>query len=104
MNDEEARFLEAPERVLAGWHDAVPGVAAALGLDYVGIDGAQLADGTLLVFEADAAMLVHALDASEAGRFKRAAVARIADALGALFDRRAATIPGDRSVLRGPWD
>jgi len=104
MNDEEARFLEAPERVLAGWNDAVPAIAAAFGLDYVGIDCTQLPDGTLFVFEADAAMLVHALDASDAGRFKRAAVARIADALAALFDRRAATNGAGPSVLRGPWD
>jgi tetratricopeptide (TPR) repeat protein len=89
MNDEEARFLEAPDRAIAGWHDAVPAIAAALALDYVGIDCAQLPDGTLLVFEADAAMLVHALDASDAGRYKRAAVARIKDALAALFERRA---------------
>jgi len=91
MNDEEARFLEAPERAIAGWNDAVPAIAAAFGLDYVGIDCAQLPDGTLLVFEADAAMLVHALDRSPAGQSKRAAVDRLRAALMALFDRRAAT-------------
>jgi hypothetical protein len=91
MHDEEARFLAAPESVIAGWHDAVPAVAAACGLDYVGIDCAQLPDGTLLVFEADAAMLVHALDTSEAGRAKSAAVGHIREALMALWDRRAAS-------------
>jgi hypothetical protein len=90
MHGEEARFLAEPERVVAGWHDAVPAIAAALGLDYVGIDCAQLPGGTLLVFEADSAMLVHALDETEAGRAKRAGVGRIRAALMALFDRRAA--------------
>jgi glutathione synthase/RimK-type ligase-like ATP-grasp enzyme len=90
MREEETAFLAVPERALAGWRDALPALGAALGLDYVGIDCAQLADGTLLVFEADSAMLVHALDASESGRFKRAAVDRIRAALGALFERRAA--------------
>jgi tetratricopeptide (TPR) repeat protein len=91
MNDEEARFLASPEHAIAGWHDAVPAIAAAFGLDYVGIDCAQLPDGTILVFEADAAMLVHALDRSAAGQSKRAAVDRLRAGLMALFDRRAAT-------------
>lgn len=89
MHDEEARFLAEPERVIAGWTGAVPAIAAALGLDYVGIDCAQLRDGSLLVFEADTAMLVHALDSSDAGRAKRAGVDRIRAALHELFDRRA---------------
>lgn len=89
MRDEEAAFLVAPERAIAGWNDAVPALAAALGLDYLGIDCAQLSDGTLLVFEADSSMLVHALDTSEDGRYKRPAVERIRAALMALFDRRA---------------
>ena len=90
MHDEEARFLAEPERVVSGWCRGVPAIAAALGLDYVGIDCAQLPDGTLLVFEADSAMLVHAFDGSEAGRAKRAGFDRISSALMALFDRRAA--------------
>jgi hypothetical protein len=89
MHDEETRFLTDPASAIAGWNDALPAAIAALGLDYGGIDCGQLADGTLLVFEADAAMLVHALDTSEAGRHKRAAVARIRAALAALFERRA---------------
>jgi hypothetical protein len=89
MQAEETRFLREPERVIAGWNDALPALAATFGLDYVGIDCAQLADGTLLVFEADTAMLVHALDRTDAGREKRAAVGRISEALQALFDRRA---------------
>ena len=67
----------------------MPALGAALGLDYAGIDCAQLPDGTLLVFEADSRMLVHALDGTEEGRYKRAAVERIRRALMALFDRRA---------------
>ncbi len=90
MHDEEARFLAEPERAVAGWRSAVPAIAAALGLDYAGIDCAQLPDGTLVVFEADSAMLVHALDATDAGRAKRTGFDRIRSALMALFDRRAA--------------
>ena len=89
MHDEEARFLAEPERAFAGWSATMPAIAAALGLDYAGIDCTQLSDGTVFVFEADSAMLVHALDTTDAGRATRAGVARIAGALMALFDRRA---------------
>jgi tetratricopeptide (TPR) repeat protein len=89
MNDEEALFLTEPQRAFAGWNSIVSAIGAAIGLDYVGIDCTQLADGTVLVFEADSAMLVHALDRSAAGRVKRAATARIAAALTALFALRA---------------
>ncbi len=89
MNDAEARFLTQPEHAVPGWRDVVPALGAALGLDYVGIDCTWLPDGTLFVFEADAAMLVHALDGSDAGRFKRAAVDRIRAAVASLFERRA---------------
>ncbi len=89
MHDEETRFLTQPASVIAGWADVVPAVAAAFGLDYLGIDCAQLGDGRLLVFEADTAMLVHAMDTSDGGRYKRAAVGAIRAALMALFDHRA---------------
>ncbi len=94
MRAEETRFLAQPAEAIAGWHGAVPAIAAALGLDYVGIDCTQLGDGTLLVFEADSAMLVHALDATEAGRAKRVAVDRIRAALMDLFDRRGRNLLG----------
>ncbi len=90
MHGEEVRFLTEPERALARWRDAVPAIGAALGLDYAGIDCAQLPDGTLLVFEADSAMLVHALGTLEAGCAKRTAYGRIRSALMELFDHRAA--------------
>jgi tetratricopeptide (TPR) repeat protein len=86
MRDEERLFLRRPERVLPCWNDAVRDVADAVGLDYFGIDCTVLADGTLFVFEADAAMLVHNFDPDPA---KIAAHARIAQALDALLARRA---------------
>jgi hypothetical protein len=45
-----------------------------------------LADGTLFVFEADAAMLVHGFDPDPV---KRAAYERIRAAVAMLLDRRA---------------
>jgi hypothetical protein len=87
MRDEERRFLQTPEEALAGWDTAVRAVGAATGLDYFGIDCTVLPDGTLFVFEADAAMLVHGFDPDPE---KRAAFVRISAALDALFTRVAA--------------
>jgi tetratricopeptide (TPR) repeat protein len=87
MRAEERRFLAAPEQALPGWDTTLREIAAAIGLDYGGIDCALLPDGTLFVFEADAAMLVHNFDPDPA---KRAAYERIRAALDALLARRAA--------------
>jgi tetratricopeptide (TPR) repeat protein len=86
MREEETRFLQTPEKALAGWDTTLRELGAAAGLDYFGVDCTVLADGTLFVFEADAAMLVHrfTLDVE-----KQAAVERIRTALAELLDRRA---------------
>jgi glutathione synthase/RimK-type ligase-like ATP-grasp enzyme len=88
LRAEEARFIDDPAAVFPGWGTTMPAIAAALGLDYVGIDCARLTDGTVLVFEADTAMLVHANDAPEPFAYKEPAVARIAAALGDLIAGR----------------
>ena len=86
MRDEERLFLDRPEVALPRWNDAVREVAAAVGLDYFGIDCTMLADGTLFVFEADAAMLVHNFDPDPA---KQTAHRRIVAALDSLLTERA---------------
>jgi hypothetical protein len=86
MRDEERRFLAQPQKALAGWNTTLRAIGAAAGLDYFGIDCTVLADSTLLVFEADAAMLVHAFTPDAE---KQAAVERIRLALLALLERRA---------------
>jgi glutathione synthase/RimK-type ligase-like ATP-grasp enzyme len=88
LRAEEARFLADPAAVFPGWDTTMPAIAAALGLDYAGIDCARLPDGSVLVFEADTAMLVHANDAPEPFGYKQPAVARIAAALGAMIADR----------------
>ena len=86
MRDEERRFLLAPEEALSGWDGTLRKLGAAVGLDYFGIDCTALADGTLLVFEADAAMLVQGFDPAPE---KRAAYERIRTALAAMLEARA---------------
>ncbi len=87
---EEAAFL-ADYRAALG-----PTVAGALDeigrrvpLDFFGIDCAVDGAGRLLVFECNAAMLVHDADTSPMFDYKRAPAERIRRAVSAMLTRRA---------------
>jgi Flp pilus assembly protein TadD len=59
-SDEERRFLDDPATELGPRaFDAICAIAQRLDLDYAGIDFSILPDGRVLVFEANATMLVH---------------------------------------------
>ncbi|EHP43925.1 hypothetical protein OR16_06039 [Cupriavidus basilensis OR16] len=61
--DEEAAIMRDFDDAFALRHkDALAQIQERLGLDYVGLDCAETADGELLVFEADTAMVVHDID------------------------------------------
>lgn len=83
---EELRFLQAPQSMVGdrAWR-AIGRIGERLDLDYAGLDFSVLPDGKVLVFEANATMLVH--PEAEAGEFayKNPAVARIVDAFQALL-------------------
>jgi hypothetical protein len=53
---------------------------AAIGLDYFGIDCAELPDGRLLIFELDVAMIVHDMDDAATFPYKKPAMRRLFDA------------------------
>ncbi len=74
---EEARFLADPRAVLGAraWA-ALEAVGARLDLDFAGIDFGRLADGTLVLFEANATMLVHP-ETAPSFAYRNPAVARI---------------------------
>ena len=82
---EEAKFLQHPEQVLGdlAWN-ALNQIAQRLGLDYAGIDFTLLENGQLFIFEANATMLVHRVNASGVLAHKNVFVQRIADAFEAL--------------------
>ena len=88
MREEEAAFLSRPASVFALW-ETFADVARAIGLDYVGVDCTLLADGSMLIFEADPAMLVHDEDPGSIFAYKRPAVAAIREALTTLIAARA---------------
>ena len=94
-----AEMAERPERRaeeaawMAGFEaDFAPRHAAAfealhrrLGLDYFGIDCAELPDGRLLVFEVDVAMIVHDLDSAEVFPYKKPAMRKLFEAFQAML-------------------
>jgi hypothetical protein len=89
MRDEEAAFLADPwDRFGGSLGAAVRAIAPAAGLEYFGIDCAIAPDGRLLVFEADAAMLVHTTDPVDLYPYKHEFVPRIYRALERMLDRR----------------
>jgi hypothetical protein len=85
---EERRFVEHPGEILgADLMAALPVIAARLGLDYAGIDFSILPDGRMLVFEANATMLVHP-EQDPRLAFRNSAVAAIRSAFDAMLARR----------------
>jgi hypothetical protein len=91
---EEQRFLHNMAAVLGG-----PGVVAlshiqaALGLDYGGVDFGLAPDGSLLLFEANATMVINPPDADPIWDYRRPAVAAALGAARRMLAQRAASGP-----------
>ncbi|SDI48030.1 ATP-grasp domain-containing protein [Propionivibrio dicarboxylicus] len=88
---EEAVFMASFDDAFAARHaEALAGIHAAVGLDYLGLDCAETADGRLLVFEIDHAMVVHAMDPIDVYPYKQAAMHRLFMAFREMLGRAAA--------------
>ncbi|HXQ49453.1 MAG TPA: hypothetical protein VN802_00035 [Stellaceae bacterium] len=88
---EEARFMADFDADFARRHGAaLDAIAERIGLDYFAIDCAELPDGRLLLFEADIAMIVHAMDPPEIFPYKGPQMRKVFDAFRAMLRRRAA--------------
>ncbi|HWF76727.1 MAG TPA: tetratricopeptide repeat protein [Caulobacteraceae bacterium] len=83
---EEMRFLEDPAAALGAdaWA-AVAKVGAAMDLDYAGVDFSLLPDGRVLLFEANATMLVHPEADDGPLAHKNPAIERILTAFQAML-------------------
>jgi tetratricopeptide (TPR) repeat protein len=87
--NEEARFLADWRDVLGGVAaDAVEEAARRLDLDYCGMDCALMPDGRLLLFEANATMLIHLCEPPAAFPYKHQYVPLIREAFTALVLKR----------------
>jgi glutathione synthase/RimK-type ligase-like ATP-grasp enzyme len=64
---------------------ALQRICDALGLDYAGVDFGLAANGHLLLFEANATMVIAVPDSSERWAYRRTGINRIIDAVVAMI-------------------
>jgi hypothetical protein len=90
---EDAAFLgDMAKTIGAKAAAALERIAGVLGLDYAGIDFGLGRDGDVLLFEANATMVVNPPDPDERWSYRRPAVAAILDAVRAMMIGRAAPV------------
>lgn len=88
---EEERFMAQFDGDFARRHGAaLTAIAERVGLDYFGIDCAETTAGELLLFEADIAMIVHAMDSPAIFPYKPPQMRKVFGAFRAMLRRRAA--------------
>ncbi len=88
--DEEARAFATFDTDFAQRHaEAFKALAERIGLDYFATDCAEAADGRLLIFEVDTAMIVHAMDPPDIFPYKPPQMHRIFRAFQEMLRRRA---------------
>jgi hypothetical protein len=86
---EEAAWMRDFDTQFAVRHaKAFDALYRRLGLDYFAIDCAELSDGRLLLFEADVAMIVHAMDSDTTFPYKKYAMRKLFDAFEHALLRR----------------
>ena len=73
----EAAWMDGFESFAARHGQALGMIADRLGLDYLGLDCAEMPDGRLVLFEADVAMIVHDLDDAGLFPYKKPAMRRL---------------------------
>jgi hypothetical protein len=88
---EEAAFLGNMRSALGDKAiAALERIQDALGLDYAGIDFGIGRNGDLLLFEANATMVIAPLDPDERWAYRRAAIGKILEAVMAMILQKAA--------------
>jgi hypothetical protein len=91
---EEAGFMASFDSAFAVRHGAaLRSVSHLTGLDYVGFDCAETADGRLLIFEIATGMVVHDMDDPQSFPYKGPQMRRVFDAFQAMLHRSAAGTP-----------
>jgi hypothetical protein len=78
--EDEARFMAGFDDFAQRHRAALEAIYRRSGLDYVCIDCAQTADGELLVFEIDHAMVVHAMDTEAMFPYKQQHMQKVKNA------------------------
>jgi hypothetical protein len=71
---------------------ALGGICAMLGLDYAGVDFGLTSDGSVLLFEANATMVVYPPDPDPIWDYRRHAITDVLDAVKRMLLSRAGTL------------
>ncbi len=88
--EEERRFLDDMHAVLGERAvSALEGIRTVLGLDYAGIDFALAPDGSVILFEANATMVVVPPGPEPVWQYRRRASDAVLEAVTRMFSRRA---------------
>ncbi|MDB5652043.1 MAG: tetratricopeptide repeat-containing protein [Hyphomicrobiales bacterium] len=76
--NEEAQWMQDFDEDFARRHaKSIDALCERFGLDYFGVDCAEMPDGRLLVFEADVAMIVHDMDPEAIFPYKKPAMRKL---------------------------
>jgi glutathione synthase/RimK-type ligase-like ATP-grasp enzyme len=88
--EEEARFMAAFDDDFAVRHEAtLRAIAERVGLAYFAIDCGELRDGSLLLFEVDVAMIIHAMDPPDMFPYKGPQMRKVFAAFDAMLRKYA---------------
>ncbi len=87
---EELAFMTQFDAFKLRHHAALQAIAQAIPLDYLCIDCAETADGELLVFEVDHAMVIHAMDTEAQFPYKQIHMQKVKSAFRQLLLQRMA--------------
>ena len=83
---EEARFMAEFDQDFAKRHArAFDALTEHVGLEYFGIDCGETPEGELLIFEADVAMIVHAMDPPDLFPYKGPQMRKVFDAFQTML-------------------
>jgi glutathione synthase/RimK-type ligase-like ATP-grasp enzyme len=83
---EEERVMTTFDHDFALRHKAAfHAIYTLMGLDYIGLDCAETADGKLLIFEVDGSMVIHAVDPVEIYPYKQPQMRKVFDAFEAML-------------------
>jgi hypothetical protein len=78
---EEERFMADFDQDFAIRHkETFQAINERMGLDYIGIDCAETADDSLLIFEVDGSMVIHAIDPVDIFPYKQPQMKKVFDA------------------------
>lgn len=91
---EAACMLHFDEEFAQRHRAALAEINRRIGLEYVGIDCAETADGQLLIFEVDNAMIVHGMDPVDMYAYKKPIMQKVFTAFRALLE----SVRGDTRV------